>query len=154
MRHYRPKNSKKLHYAGSIGTADRCPLGQPGTRIGSLAQMRVDKNLHKQSGEYWVRLQSAIVKNKRGLEYSLPLGLEPCIDRYFLDRPPPLISREIGRKEPTPWMVSNRNLSLCRSRRHKRQAKKFLNRTWLILFIDAPKIRKKGSTLRQIIQPD
>ena len=52
-------------------------------RLGSLAQMRLGKNLYKLNGEYWARLQSMIVKNRRELHYSLPAALTPYIDRYL-----------------------------------------------------------------------
>ncbi|NNM57536.1 hypothetical protein [Acidocella sp.] len=51
-------------------------------RLGSLSQMRLGKNLYKRNGEYWARLQSMIVKNKRELHYSLPEILTPYLDRY------------------------------------------------------------------------
>ena len=52
-------------------------------RLGSLAQMRLGKNLHQRNGEYWVRLQSMLVKNRRELHYSLPATLTPYLDRYL-----------------------------------------------------------------------
>jgi hypothetical protein len=60
-------------------------------RVGSLAAMRLGKNLYKLNGEYWVRLQSSIVKNKRELEYSLPGELTLLIDRYLVEIRPLLI---------------------------------------------------------------
>ncbi len=60
-------------------------------RVGSLVAMRPGKNLYKLNGEYWVRLQSSIVKNKRQLEYSLPGELTPLIDRYLAEIRPLLI---------------------------------------------------------------
>lgn len=60
-------------------------------RLGSLAAMRMGKNLYKLNGDYWVRLQSMIVKNKRELEYSLPPELTSCIDRYLSDIRPVLL---------------------------------------------------------------
>jgi integrase len=60
-------------------------------RLGSLAQMRLGKNLYKLNGEYWARLQSMIVKNKRELLYSLPKKLTPYIDRYLAEIRPQLL---------------------------------------------------------------
>jgi hypothetical protein len=60
-------------------------------RLGSLSQMCVGKNLYLLNGEYWARLQSQIVKNKRELEYSLPAKLTPYIDRYLAEVRPVLI---------------------------------------------------------------
>ncbi|OYV37138.1 MAG: hypothetical protein B7Z80_13665, partial [Rhodospirillales bacterium 20-64-7] len=60
-------------------------------RLGSLAQMRIEKNLCKSNGEYWVHLQSMIVKNKRELHYSLPGALTPYIDRYLAEIRPLLL---------------------------------------------------------------
>ena len=48
-------------------------------------------NLYRQNGEFWVRLQSAIVKNKRELEYSLPPELTPFFDRYLAEIRPRLL---------------------------------------------------------------
>jgi site-specific recombinase XerD len=60
-------------------------------RLGSLAQMRLAKNLYKRNGEYWARLQSMIVKNKRELHYSLPKTLTPYLDRYLSEIRPQLL---------------------------------------------------------------
>jgi Phage integrase family len=60
-------------------------------RLGSLAQMRLGKNLYKRNGEYWARLQSMIVKNRRELHYSLPETLTPYIDRYLSEIRPILL---------------------------------------------------------------
>jgi integrase len=60
-------------------------------RLGSLAQMRLGRNLEKRNGEYWARLQSMIVKNKRELYYSLPIILTPYIDRYLSEIRPILL---------------------------------------------------------------
>ena len=60
-------------------------------RLGSLAQMRLGKNLSKRNGEYWARLQSMIVKNRRELHYSLPAALTPYIDRYLTEIRPFLL---------------------------------------------------------------
>jgi integrase len=60
-------------------------------RLGSLAQMRMGKNLYKCNGEYWARLQSMIVKNKRELHYSLPEILTQRIDRYLSEIRPKLL---------------------------------------------------------------
>jgi len=60
-------------------------------RVGALAKMRLGTNLYRQNGEFWVRLQSAIVKNKREIEYSLPPELTPCLDRYLADIRPRLL---------------------------------------------------------------
>jgi integrase len=56
--------------------------------------MWLEKNLYKLNGEYWVRLQSSIVKNKRQLEYSLPGELTPLIDRYLAEIRPLLIDAD------------------------------------------------------------
>ena len=60
-------------------------------RLGSLAQMKLEKNLYKSKGEYWVRLESMIVKNRRELHYSLPAALTPYIDRYLAEIRPLLL---------------------------------------------------------------
>ena len=60
-------------------------------RLGSLAQMRLGKNLYKRNGEYWARLQSMIVKNKRELRYSLPEILTSYVDRYLNEIRPKLL---------------------------------------------------------------
>lgn len=60
-------------------------------RLASLAAMRLDTNLYKRNGEYWVRLQSMIVKNRRELHYSLPPDLSPYIDRYLFEIRPILL---------------------------------------------------------------
>jgi integrase len=53
--------------------------------------MRLGKNLYKRNGEYWARLQSMIVKNKRELHYSLPKALTAYIDRYLAEIRPLLL---------------------------------------------------------------
>ena len=60
-------------------------------RLGSLARMQLGKNLSKRNGEYWARLRSMIVKNKRELHYSLPAALTPYIDRYLTEIRPILL---------------------------------------------------------------
>ena len=60
-------------------------------RVGSLAKMRLGHNLYCLNGEFWVRLQSAIVKNKREIEYSLPTELTPQIHRYLTEIRPRLL---------------------------------------------------------------
>lgn len=60
-------------------------------RLKSLAQMRLETNLYRLNGEYWVRLQSQLVKNKRELEYSLPPTLTPFITRYLDEIRPALL---------------------------------------------------------------
>jgi integrase len=60
-------------------------------RLGSLAQMKLEKNLYKSKGEYWVRLESMIVKNRRELHYSLPAVLTCYIDRYLTEIRPLLL---------------------------------------------------------------
>ena len=60
-------------------------------RLGSLSQMRLGKNLYKRNGEYWARLQSMIVKNKRELSYSLPEILTSYVDRYLNEIRPKLL---------------------------------------------------------------
>src|ERR1700686_2223411 len=74
----------------------RPAAGQPllacrAPRLGSLAQMRLGKNLYQRNGEYWARLQSMIVKNRRELHYSLPAALTPYIDRYLSEIRPILL---------------------------------------------------------------
>ncbi|GLR66953.1 hypothetical protein GCM10010909_16330 [Acidocella aquatica] len=66
-------------------------LASRAPRVGALAQMRLGKNLYRQNGEFWVRLQSAIVKNKREIEYSLPPELTAFFDRYLAEIRPRLL---------------------------------------------------------------
>jgi integrase len=66
-------------------------LASRAPRLGSVAQMRVETNLFKLNGDYWVRLESAIVKNRRTLEYSLPPDMTPAIDRYLAEIRPVLL---------------------------------------------------------------
>jgi len=60
-------------------------------RLESLSRMRLGRNLERVNGEYWVRLESKIVKNRRTLEYTLPGGLTPYIDRYLAEIRPLLL---------------------------------------------------------------
>jgi hypothetical protein len=60
-------------------------------RLKSLAQMRLETNLYRLNGEYWVRLQSQLIKNKRELDYSLPPTLTPFITRYLDEIRPALL---------------------------------------------------------------
>jgi hypothetical protein len=60
-------------------------------RLGSLAGMRLEKNLYLHNGECWVCLESEIVKNKRQVEYSLPPELTPYITRYLAEIRPQLL---------------------------------------------------------------
>jgi hypothetical protein len=60
-------------------------------RLGSLAGMRLEKNLYLHNGGYWMCLQSGLVKNKQKLEYSLPPELTLYIDRYLAEIRPHLL---------------------------------------------------------------
>jgi integrase len=60
-------------------------------RLESLSRMRLGKNLERVNGEYWVRLESLIVKNRRTLEYSLPANLTSYLDRYLTEIRPQVL---------------------------------------------------------------
>ncbi len=60
-------------------------------RVGSLSKMRLDKNLVWRNGEYRVRLQGSIVKNKRDQEYAIPPQLTPYVSQYLAEIRPLLL---------------------------------------------------------------
>ncbi|MCB5946038.1 site-specific integrase [Acidocella sp. KAb 2-4] len=60
-------------------------------RVGSLSKMRLANNLFRLNGEYRVRLQSGIVKNKRDQEYAVPPQLTAYVDRYLTEIRPLLL---------------------------------------------------------------
>ena len=87
-------------------------LASRAPRVGALSKMRLGKNLYRQNGEFWVRLQSAIVKNKRELEYSLPPELTAFVDRYLAEIRPRLLDPA---HTDAVWGNGNGGAFTCRS---------------------------------------
>lgn len=52
-------------------------------RLGSLAQLELGTSLVQEEGQWWIRLEPAQLKNRRGLDAPWPEHLVPWLERYL-----------------------------------------------------------------------